>query len=64
MDGMVEFQQAFQDFFPGSRGDGVAGAVVFRQVIHLKKIIGQVDVRPAVCFEHGFIHFPVQAAEF
>ena len=64
MDIVVEFQEALQNFFSGFGGDGVADAVVFRQVINFIKIMGKVNVHPAVSFEDGFVHFPVQAAQF
>jgi len=63
VDIVIELEEAFEDLFSGLRGNGVASAIVFRKVVHVVEVVGEVDVCPAVGGKDGVVHFFVELAE-
>ena len=60
---MVEGEETGEDFPAGGGGDGVAHAVILGEVINLVKIVGGVNIIPAVGGEDGKVHLAVETAE-
>jgi len=68
--GVVQFEEAGEEFLSGLGGDGVAGAVVFGEGFDLLEVVGEVDggtvgalFVPGVGGEDGLVELAVEVAE-